>query len=598
MRNQQRELISTLHELRRDAARCLAGFTRENGGLGHHPTESADARKTTLRAARFFMEFPTETFGSEKQERLRSYASTSMAKTVLSDDGSGLYDKQWALMVLPFHSKDPDPDVELVKCVERLKGLEYLRETGETAPSAIPREWPHTTFLHLFDQLIARFQAADRGPLGIDLNGVQLRVRSRCAEELYKQCAVFGADVMGYFDAAKMAFALAPSLHVVPPELSQHALGICAQRLADAPNQIFSPYWIVSRDKYFRPLLEEVVAALLGAALQLLELRRAELDCVEGIARLIHVVAERALIRKKRADGASGWTAIDGPYRPEAWPTLAVGEFAAIGEAFLGRYTLFRLRAEYGFTLRRPDQARFKWSEYWVLPFDVHGAITQNMLNDGGDWRSAILFGPPGTGKTSLVHAIAKEKGFDLVIITPADVAQDGPDRIIARARELLDGLSDAERVVVFLDEFEPFVRSRAKEGEEMWMSMITNSMLPLLQQLRERSSIYCFLATNFASKLDRAATREGRFDALLPVWPPALEARRRLIEGYTNGPISDSELREAAVATKGCTVGELQAMSKRRNWSGGASTGDLPDFDCELDRARPPLVGDQRTFN
>jgi SpoVK/Ycf46/Vps4 family AAA+-type ATPase len=191
-----------------------------------------------------------------------------------------------------------------------------------------------------------------------------------------------------------------------------------------------------------------------------------------------------------------------------------------------------------------------------------------------------------------MVHAIARERGWDLVIITPADLAQEGPDRIIARARELLEELSNAERVVVLLDEFEAFVRSRgAKEQEQLWMTMITNSMLPLLQGLRDRG-IYCFLATNYVSIIDPAARRPGRFDAVLPIWPPDRAGRRELIAKVRGGAIPNDKLDLAATVTKGCTVKELKTMcdSSDPQWAEGAGASELLEFESELKYARPPV--------
>lgn len=41
-----------------------------------------------------------------------------------------------------------------------------------------------------------------------------------------------------------------------------------------------------------------------------------------------------------------------------------------------------------------------------------------------GRWSGVMLFGPPGTGKTSMVHKVAAELNVPLFILTQASVSE------------------------------------------------------------------------------------------------------------------------------------------------------------------------------
>jgi len=53
----------------------------------------------------------------------------------------------------------------------------------------------------------------------------------------------------------------------------------------------------------------------------------------------------------------------------------------------------------------------------YVEPFQKTGRSSKS---------SMILYGPPGTSKTTLAEAIAKELGWPLLTITPSDFVKDG----------------------------------------------------------------------------------------------------------------------------------------------------------------------------
>ena len=95
--------------------------------------------------------------------------------------------------------------------------------------------------------------------------------------------------------------------------------------------------------------------------------------------------------------------------------------------------------------------------------------------------RSALLFGPPGTAKSSLVRAIAKKVGWPLVELNPSDFLKEGLPRICtSQANDIFKDLKDLSRTVVFFDEMDALAQKR-EEGIDVTRQFLTTSMLPKL---------------------------------------------------------------------------------------------------------------------
>lgn len=140
---------------------------------------------------------------------------------------------------------------------------------------------------------------------------------------------------------------------------------------------------------------------------------------------------------------------------------------------------------------------------------------------------SAIFYGAPGTSKTQLAGIVADALGWPLLKLDPSHLTRMGLDRLHAETYRLFSMLGAAERVVVLLDEFDELVREREAPNEAL-SRFLTTAMLPKIAALKERRKLVFLLATNHLEVFDSAIARPGRFDMIVPVQPPSLEAKLR----------------------------------------------------------------------
>ncbi|MEV6772549.1 AAA family ATPase [Nocardia sp. NPDC051030] len=209
-----------------------------------------------------------------------------------------------------------------------------------------------------------------------------------------------------------------------------------------------------------------------------------------------------------------------------------------------------------------------------------------------------LLYGPPGCGKTFIAAAVAGELGAGFVPVQINDVLDIW---IGASERNLHEIFETARRnapCVLFFDEIDALGHKRSQLRNSAAMRGVVNQLLAEMDSMSARNDgVYVLGATNHPWDIDVALRRPGRFDRMILVALPDLDARRAILRHHLRDrPVAGIELGAIAERTQGFSGADLAHVCNSATqlaMADSISTGivrpiTMPDIGAALDQIKP----------
>jgi SpoVK/Ycf46/Vps4 family AAA+-type ATPase len=189
--------------------------------------------------------------------------------------------------------------------------------------------------------------------------------------------------------------------------------------------------------------------------------------------------------------------------------------------------------------------------------------------------KGLLLVGPPGTGKTYAVRALAGSVGYNVVSLKAENIQSSlvgASERALKRFFAFSIALAPT---IIFIDEIDQGnMGKRATNDNNPVAGNLFNQVLQFMSDETLRGRVIVIAASNRPDMLDPALMRPGRMDAIVPVMLPEYGDRKLIAVSAAKGfgaTITPDALDALAQNTDRYSAADIASIMRDATWSGKA---------------------------
>ena len=177
--------------------------------------------------------------------------------------------------------------------------------------------------------------------------------------------------------------------------------------------------------------------------------------------------------------------------------------------------------------------------------------------------RGVLLQGAPGTGKTLLAKAVARQSGANFISVKGPELLSKYVGESEKGIREVFRKARQASPCIVFFDEIDALAPRRGSSGDAHVAERVVGQLLSEMDGVEDLRGVLVLAATNRVDAVDPALLRPGRFDRVIAIGPPGEDDRLAILRVHARRhPLArDVNLGEHARLTAGFTGAQLENL-------------------------------------
>lgn len=219
--------------------------------------------------------------------------------------------------------------------------------------------------------------------------------------------------------------------------------------------------------------------------------------------------------------------------------------------------------------------------------------------------RGALIYGPPGCGKSLLARALAAESGANMILVRGPEILSKWVGEAERAVRDIFRKARASAPCVVVLDELDSLAQARGGAGGPSGPGAgggagppgqaVVGQLLAEIEGGPASSRVAVVGITSRPDLLDPALLRTGRLDLLLYAGPPDAEARREILGVLTAPMPLGAGVDAGAIAGRasGFTGADLAALCREAAVAAmrdGSKSVRPADFDAAFGVVRPSV--------
>lgn len=185
-------------------------------------------------------------------------------------------------------------------------------------------------------------------------------------------------------------------------------------------------------------------------------------------------------------------------------------------------------------------------------------------------WKGVLLFGPPGTGKSTIARAVATECNCAFFNASPSTFSSKWVGEAEKSIRYLFELAEENSPAVIFFDEIDAVASKRGSPNESETSRKVKTELLIRLDEIQKRSlKVTVLAATNFPWQLDAAFLRRLEQRVYIPL--PNAEVIEEMVRiKFRDLTVSKSlnykEIAEKMVGFSGSDINNFSRMAATEN--------------------------------